>query len=89
MSSDQAFRNQVRSDLKKAKRNAEIRSEYGRDLTIDKVHLAIRSLKKGKAAGADGIFLKFLKNCGFKVIRRLSKFFSKFYLRVNYPYTSN
>lgn len=65
MSLDKAFSKQVRSDLQKAKRNAETKTEYTRDFTIDEVHLEIRSLKNGKAAG---IFLEFLKNCGPNVV---------------------
>jgi len=78
MSSNKAFSKQVRSDLQKAKRNAEIRTEYARDFTIDEVYLAIRSLKRCKATGVDGIFPEFLQIADLTLSDGYPNFSAKF-----------
>lgn len=62
-----------KSEVKRKFKECEDRSELASDFTPDEVQTALKLVKNGKAAGADGILPEFLKNVGPKCINWIAK----------------
>ena len=72
-------------NLKVAKDSAEQQSQHARPFYTSEVETAICSLKLGKAAGTDGVFPEFLKNCGEGAIAWLAVFYTNILTSGNIP----
>lgn len=66
---DKKSAREVNINLKIKKWNAEERSRWAENFSIEEVQTAIKSVKLGKAAGLVCIYPEFLKHCGPNAIK--------------------
>lgn len=73
---DYKVKRNVKRNLRLLRKNAAVRSEFSRPVSVVEIDEALRKIKNGKAAGPDEMFPEFVTNSGENTKLWLSRFFS-------------